>query len=43
MLLEANEGLRKKLDLELEKKWDLMQQLKEEEDSPRGIISFLWG
>lgn len=41
-MLETNEGLRKKLDLELEKKWDLMQQLKEEEDSHRGIISFLW-
>ena len=43
MLLEAIEGLKKKLDLELEKKWELIQQLRDEEKSHQGLISFLWG
>ena len=43
MLLEAIEGLKKKLDLELEKKWELIQQLRDEENSHQGLISFLWG
>ena len=43
MLLEAIEGLKKKLDLELEKKWELIQQLRDEENSQQGLISFLWG
>ena len=46
MLLEAIEGLKKKLDLELEKKWEMMQELREEEVEEQekgGLMSFLWG
>lgn len=40
------EALKLKLDLELEKKWELLQEVEDEEaeESQRGgFISYLWG
>ena len=45
-LLASLEALKLKLDLELEKKWEMMQELREEEVEEQekgGLMSFLWG
>lgn len=45
-LLASIEALKLKLNLELEKKWELMQELREEEEEENqrgGLISYLWG
>lgn len=45
-LLASIEALKLKLDLELEKKWEMMQELREEEVEEQekgGLMSFLWG
>ena len=45
-LLASIEALKLKLDLELEKKWEMMQEMREEEVHQRergGLMSFLWG
>ena len=43
MLLSTIEGLKSKLDIELEKKWELTQQIHAEEQERSSIFSSLWG
>ena len=43
MLLSAIEGLKSKLDIELEKKWELTQRLHAEEQERSSLFSCLWG
>ena len=45
-LLASIDALKLKLNLELEKKWELQQELREEEEEENqrgGLISYLWG